>query len=201
MATIDDELNIFERDVRQYKIEYEQYFGGGKSRPPNEIEWRIDTLIKRYSDRAANMNFSQRFRYSNLTQTYVKYRDIFRKRTKQKEEGAVQRHFGAAAREIEKERAARRAQEKPAEPAAGCLFSMTCTDPRHEKAKVEELYAAYRKAQEDAGEKLNLPTLPNFIKFVQQKTEQLKKEQQAHEVEYAVMLENKHARLVARVKS
>jgi hypothetical protein len=202
MATIEDDLNSFERDIRQYKIEYEQYFGGGKSRPPNETEWRIETLIKRYADRGANMNFSQRFRYSNLTQTFVKYRDIFRKRMKHREEGSIQRHFGAAAREIEKERAARRVEDVPERGApAARAFSITCKDAGHEKTKVEQLYAAYRQAQEEAGEKVAALTLANFATFVQNKTEQLKKEQQAREVEYVVSVENNHARLVARVKS
>ena len=34
MATIDDELSQIERDIRTLKIEYEQYFGGGRPRPP-----------------------------------------------------------------------------------------------------------------------------------------------------------------------
>ena len=68
--TVDEDLGQLERDIRQLKIEYEQYFGGGKTRPPLEIEWRIDTLMKRYSDRGADMNYGQRFRYGNLTQMY-----------------------------------------------------------------------------------------------------------------------------------
>src|ERR1035437_10375953 len=109
IAEIDEDLSLFERDIRQLKIEYEQYFGGGKKRPPADIEWRIETRVKRYSDRGSAMNYSQRFRYGNLVQMYTKFRDIFRKRMKQKEEGTVQRHFGAAAREIEKERANKQA--------------------------------------------------------------------------------------------
>src|SRR5215469_14297623 len=107
--TIDEDLSQLEKDIRQLKIEYEQYFGGGKKRPPTDIEWRIDTLLKRYSDRGAQMSYGQRFKYGNLTQMYSKYREIFRKRLKQKEEGTVRRHFGAAAREIEAERARKRA--------------------------------------------------------------------------------------------
>src|ERR1700722_15622363 len=109
--SIDEDLAQLDKDIRQLKIEYEQYFGGGKARPPSDIEWRIDSLLKRHSDRGAEMNYTQRFRYGNLSQMYSKYREIFRKRLKQKEEGTVQRHFGAAAREIEQERARKRAAE------------------------------------------------------------------------------------------
>src|SRR6266481_5969775 len=104
MATIDEELSQLEKDIRQLKIEYDQYFGGGRKRPPTEIEWRIELIVKRYSERGGELKFGQRFRYNNLTQTYAKYKDIFRKKVQQKEEGKVQRHFGAAAKAIAAER-------------------------------------------------------------------------------------------------
>src|SRR5438046_10521183 len=97
MATIDEELGQLERDIRQLKIEYDQYFGGGRKRPPTEIEWRIDLRVKRYNERGGELKAHQRFRFNNLTQTYAKYKDFFRKKTKQKEEGTIQRHVGATA--------------------------------------------------------------------------------------------------------
>ena len=105
MATIDEELGQLERDIRQLKIEYEMYFGGGRKRPPTEIEWRVELMVKRYAERSGELKYGQRFRYNNLTQTYAKYKDMFRKRLQQREEGKIQRHFGAAAKAIEAERA------------------------------------------------------------------------------------------------
>jgi hypothetical protein len=201
MPTIDEDLSQLERDIRQLKIDYEQYFGGGKSRPPTDTEWRIDTMVKRYSDRGAAMNYTQRFRYSGLAQTYSKYREMFRKRLKQKEEGTVQRHFGAAAKEIEKERTRKRvAGEQPAT-VTQFPFAISCKDPDHEKKKVEELYAAFRIAKEQVGESTEKFTLEAFQQFLHQKTEQLKKQKNAHEVEYVVTLDGKRALLKARVKS
>src|SRR3989442_14131375 len=116
MATIDEDLGQIERDIRQLKIEYDQFFGGGRKRPPTEIEWRIDLLMKKYAERGGDLKSAQRFRFTNLNQTYAKYKDIFRKKVKQKEEGTVQRHFGAAAKAIEAERAQRALEEEPAGP-------------------------------------------------------------------------------------
>src|SRR5713101_4693774 len=134
MATIDEELGTLERDIRQLKIEYDQYFGGGRKRPPTEIEWRIDLLVKRYAERGGELKFAQRFRFNNLSQTYAKYKDIFRKRTAQKEEGKIQRHFGAAAREIEAARAKKQAEDQAAVAAASGprAFRMTCSEPERE---------------------------------------------------------------------
>jgi len=32
--TTEEDMNQLEKDIRQLKIEYEPYFGGGKKRPP-----------------------------------------------------------------------------------------------------------------------------------------------------------------------
>ena len=198
--SIEEDLGQLERDIRQLKIEYEQYFGGGKARPPSDIEWRIDTTLKRYSDRGAEMNYGQRFRYGNLTQMYSKFRDMFRKRMKQKEEGTVQRHFGAAAREIETERARKKAQQENAI-TEQFPFTVSWSDPDAEKKKVELLFAALGNAKKKAGDTAQPLTMEVFERFVRQKTAQIKKQQNAHEVEYVVTIEGNQARLKARVKS
>src|SRR6266853_2687319 len=154
MATIDEELGQIERDIRQLKIEYDQFFGGGRKRPPTEIEWRIDLLMKKYAERGGDLKSAQRFRFTNLNQTYAKYKDIFRKKVKQKEEGTVQRHLGAAAREIEAARTKKEAEEHAAAVTGGdsSTFRMTCSEPEREKEKVEQLYQAFLQAKQTAGE-------------------------------------------------
>ena len=200
MTNADDELNQLERDIRALKIEYEQYFGGGRSRPPSDTEWRIEQIIKRYADRTAEITSGQRFRYNNLAQTYAKYREIFRKRMRQKEEGTVQRHFGAAAKAIEAERARTRgAQAGPrADPAA--FFTVACSDPDRESEKVEQLYAAFREAKQNAGEDTAQLKPDNFLEFVRKKTQELKEQKGCEQVEYVVAMEDGQVRLKARVK-
>jgi len=198
MPTIDEDLSQLEKDIRQLKIEYEQYFGGGRARPPTDIEWRIEQLLKRYSDRTADMSFGQRFRFSNLAQTYAKYREIFRKRFKQKEEGTVQRHFGAAAKAIEAERARQRPARGAERGEPALLFAVKCSDPDQETEKVEQLYQAFRDAKQSAGENTERLTLAIFQEFLRQKTKQFKKGDR--EVEYVVAVEGGQVRLKARVK-
>lgn len=103
--SVDDDLAQIEKDIRQLKIEYEMYFAGGRKRPPADTQWRVDTMIKRYNDRSAEMNSGQRFHLTNLTSTYAKYQEMWRKKLMQKESGSTQRHFGSAARAIAAERA------------------------------------------------------------------------------------------------
>lgn len=190
----DDDLIRLEQDIRHLKIEFEQYFGGGRKRPPSEIEWRIEQVIKRYGDRAAEMNYGQRFRYGNLAQTYVKYREIFHKRMQKREEGTVERHFGAAARAIEAERA--RTRGTSPQPSV----TIACSDLEHESDKVDKLYEAFRNALQRSGESVERLSREKFQKFLTQKSEQIRKDR-GQELEFVVSVENGKARLKARVKS
>jgi hypothetical protein len=216
MATIDEELAQLERDIRQLKIEYDQYFGGGRKRPPTEIEWRIELVIKRYADRGGDLKYGQRFRLNNLTQTYAKYKDIFRKKTQNKEEGKVQRHFGAAAKAIEAERAHKN-PEKPAETpavpvgapaspaqvaAAGQgAFRVTCSEPERESEKVDQLYQAFLSAKQQAGEQTGKLSRSSFNEFVLKKTKDLQKQKNCRDVEYVVEVVEGQVKLKALVKA
>jgi hypothetical protein len=198
MATIDEELGQLERDIRQLKIEYDQYFGGGRKRPPTEIEWRIDQLVKRYAERGGELKFAQRFRFNNLSQTYAKYKDIFRKKVVLKEEGKIQRHFGAAAKEIEAARLQKEAEQAAALPKA---FRMTCSEPEHETEKVELLYQAFLQAKQLAGEHTGKLSRSSFNEFVLKKTKELQKQKNCRDVEYVVETVEGQVKLKALVKS
>jgi hypothetical protein len=105
VTPIDEDLNQIEKDIRELKVEYDMFFSGGRKRPPVETQWRLDALVKRYGDRVAELNSAQRFRFANLTSTYAKYQDLWRKKMAARETGGGQRHYGAAARIIAAERA------------------------------------------------------------------------------------------------
>jgi hypothetical protein len=204
MATIDEELGTLERDIRQLKIEYDQYFGGGRKRPPTEIEWRIDQMVKRYAERGGELKFAQRFRFNNLSQTYAKYKDIFRKKVALKEEGKIQRHYGAAAKEIETARAKKEAEEHAAAAtAAGDAksFRMTCSEPERETEKVDQLYQAFLQAKQTAGEATGKLSRSSFNEFVLKKTKELQKQKNCRDVEYVVEVVEGQVKLKALVKS
>jgi hypothetical protein len=225
MATIDEDLGQFERDIRQLKIEYDQYFGGGRKRPPTEIEWRIELLVKRYGERGGELKFAQRFRFNNLTQTYAKYKDIFRKKVQLKEEGRSQKHYGAAAKAIEAERA-RAHPEPPHAPAAVApppsrahspaevpvaarstveaeapAFRVVCADPDRETENVDRLYQAFVQAKARTGEDTHKLSPAGFKEFVRKKTKDLQEKQNCQNVEYVVEVVAGQVKLKALVKS
>jgi len=217
MATIDEELSQLERDIRQLKIEYDMFFGGGRKRPPTEVEWRIDLIIKRYAERGGDLKFGQRFRFNNLSQTYAKYKDVFRKRMAQREEGTVQRHFGAAAKAIEAERARAQvessqkeppsAANQPASPGAVAAaaearaFRVAFSEPDNESQKVDQLYEAFLQAKKQAGEETAKLTRAGFNEFVRKKTKDLQSKKNCRDVEYVVETVDGQVKLKALVKS
>jgi hypothetical protein len=205
MATIDEDLVQFERDIRQLKIEYDAFFGGGRKRPPTEIEWRVELLAKRYAERGGDMKYGQRFRFNNLAQTYAKYKDLFRKRLAQREEGKVQHHFGAAAKAIEAERSKALPVPTTAAPAAGATeaqaFRMVCSEPEKETEKVDQLFTAFLQAKQDAGEETSKLNKAGFKEFVRKKTKDLQEKKHCRDVEYVVEVVDGQVKLKALVKS
>ena len=226
MPTVDDDLSQIERDIRTLKIEYEQYFGGGRPRPPADTQWRVDTLVRRYNERMAELSTGQRFRFNNIQQTYAKYQDMWRKKLAQKEGGTSVHHFGAAAKAVEAERAQKAAMlaQKAGESAkviepppidfraveaaahvetvkeTAQAFAMSFSNPEHEREKIYTLYEKLIEARTETGERSSTPSLKDFEKFVQQKTKDLK-EKGGREIEYTVSVENGRVKLKARVTS
>jgi len=209
MATIDEELSQLERDIRTLKIEYEQFFGGGRKRPPADTQWRVETLVRRYNERTGQLSYGQRFRFNNLAQTFAKYSDMWRKKTVQKETGTQQHHFGAAAKAIEAERVRAAAEWAAAHPESDAKgkrgkkgapqsFATAIGDPEKEDEKVRELYAKLMEAREGTGESAGAPSLQDFERFVKQKTNALK-DKGAQQIEYTVSVEGGRVKLKARV--
>ena len=84
--TTDEELNVLETQLRRLKIEYEVYFSNPTKRPPTDIEWKVLSLLRKFSD-GGRMNFSQRYRYNEMAQRYAVYSDLWRKKSRIREEG------------------------------------------------------------------------------------------------------------------
>jgi hypothetical protein len=169
-------------------------------------------MVKRYAERGGDLKYGQRFRINNLTQTYAKYKDIFRKKTQQKEEGKIQRHFGAAAKAIEAERAQKTPHKSVETPAAQAdavrmpaaaqgPFRVTCSEPEREGEKVDQLYHAFLEAKQQAGEQTEKLSRSCFNEFVLKKTKDLQKQKNCRDVEYVVEVIDGQVKLKALVKA
>jgi hypothetical protein len=105
----------------------------------------------------------------------------------------VDRHYGAAARQIQADRERRR-KDQPIAPVIVLI-----TNPAREPKQVSRVYAAFREALEHAGQPTAQMSRESFEKFLQHKVEQLRGH--AHgEVEVVVSLESGKASLKARIR-
>ena len=199
--TVDEELNALEANLRRLKIEYEIYFNNPTKRPPADTEWRVSNTIRKLSDGYSDgqrMNFAQRYRYNELTQRYALLSDLWRKKTRIREEGY--RRPQDALLSVQGVRMFE--EEKPAAYHA-TLHPVTvqCSDVGSEREKVQKLFDALLEAKKKAGEDISKSgNLESFEKFVQSKTDQIRKQYGCHSVEYSVEMDGGQVRLKAKAK-
>ena len=219
--TIDEELTLLDTQLRRLKIEYEIYFSNPTKRPPTDVEWKVLSLLRKFSD-GGRMSFSQRFRYNEIAQRYAIYSDLWRKKNRIREEGyrrpqdALLSVQGVRVAEHEPEHkvygishpatgAGAAAAPAPAVtpvvgPADQKPFSVQCADVRSEREQVQKLYKVLTEAKKRSGETVS-GNLDSFASFVQKKTEQIRKQYGCEAVEYSVEMQNGKVKLKAKAKS
>jgi hypothetical protein len=195
--TIDEELNQLDDNVRRLKIEYDVFFGGGAKKPPAELEWRVQTLLKKYSD-GRRMNYGQRFKFSAIQQKFAVFNSLWQQKLRIKEEGYRRPQDALLAiqgiRSFEDEAPVTIDLTEPES------FRIACSDVDKESSKVKALYDAMVEAGKQSNAKGPAGTFESFQKFVKKKTEQLRKDFGASAVEYAVEIEKGQVRLKAKAR-
>lgn len=202
--TTDEELNLLDSQLRRLKIEYEIFFSNPTKRPPADIEWKVVTLLRKFSD-GGRMNFSQRYRYNEMAQRYALYSDLWRKKSRIREEGY--RRPQDALLSVQGVRTAED-EHKPKHHAYG-VGHATAAGPQPftlhdagqgEREQVERLYNTLVAAKKKAGENVS-GGMESFATFVQKKTEQIRKQYKCEGVEYSVELANGQVKLKAKAKT
>lgn len=200
--TVDEELSLLEESIRRLKIEYDVYFGGGAKKPPADTVWRVEQILKKYSD-GHRMNFGQRFRYSTLQQKYALFNTLWQQKLKIKEEGyrrPQDAKLGIAGLRLDEKEAAEAALAGRGEPEEVKAFKTAFSDVNADHDNVQRLFNAMMAAKSKAGEAGANASFDSFKAFVQKKTEQIRKDYGCHAVEYSVEMENGAVKLKAKAK-
>jgi len=208
-VTIDEELNLLEQQLRRLKIEYEIYFSNPTKKPPTDIEWKVLTLLRKFSD-GGKLNFSQRFRYNEMAQRYAIYSDLWRKKGRIREEGYRRPQDALLSVQGVRPAEEHEPQHRPAYGVSAAVaaaaakangpMAVQCSDPRAEHEQVEKLYHALTEAKKKAGESVT-GNLASFTSFVEKKTEQIRKQHGCQTVEYTVEMQDGQVRLKAKAKA
>ena len=202
--TTDEELNLLDHQLRRLKIEYEVFFNNPAKRPPADIEWKVTSLIRKFSD-SGRLSFAQRFRYNEMAQRYAVQSDLWRKKTRIREEGY--RRPADAILSVQGVRVAPEHESKHHH-AYGVghheesdqPFAVQCSDATAEREKVESLYKALTEAKKKAGEKVS-GNLDSFAAFVAKKTSEIRKQQRCDAVVYSIEMQDGQVKLKAKAKS
>jgi hypothetical protein len=209
-VTIDEELNILDQYIRRLKIEYEIYFNNPTKKPPTDIEWKVLSMLRKFSD-GARISFSQRYRYNEMAQRYAIYSDLWRKKTRIREEGyrrpqdallSVQGVRPAEEHEPQHRTPYGVAHGGVAAPRAKDPFTIQCSDAAKEHEKVELLFQALIEAKKKNGESLkDNATIDSFTSFVKKKTDQIRKQSGCDAVVYSVEMQDGQVKLKAKAKT
>jgi hypothetical protein len=214
-VTTDEELNLLNSQLRRLKIEYEIYFSNPSKKPPADVEWKVLAMLRKFSDGGGKMNFSQRFRYNEMAQRYAIYSDLWRKKSRIREEGyrrpqdALLSVQGVRPEEEHKPQhhVAYGVSQAAAAAVAGASTGASSSQPftlrsvdKEEREQVERLYNTLVAAKKKAGEKVS-GDIDSFTSFVQKKTQQIRKQYACENVEYSVELNDGHVKLKAKAKT
>jgi hypothetical protein len=208
-VTIDEELNLLDTQLRRLKIEYEVFFSNPTKRPPADIEWKVLSLLRKFSD-GGRMSFSQRYRYNEMAQRYAIYSDLWRKKSRIREEGYRRPQDALLSVQGVRDSGERESQHptvygvsREAAAAAGAdipkPFTLECS-AKPEREQVETLYKALVEAKSKAGENVS-GNLDSFQTFVQKKTSQIRKQFSCEKVEYSVEVQDGQVKLKAKAKT
>ena len=209
--TTEEELELLDTQLRRLKIEYEIFFNNPAKRPPTDVEWKVQSLIRKFSD-GTRMSFSQRFKYNEMAQRYAIQSDLWRKKMRIREEGyrrpyeamlSVQGVRAGQEREAKHHPVyglSRSVESGVAEtPGSDRPFSVQCSGALAEREQVESLYLALAEAKEKLGEKVS-GNLESFATFVRKKTGEIRKEHGCAAVVYSVEVQEGQVKLKAKAK-
>ena len=209
--TTDEELNVLDSQLRRLKIEYEIFFSNPNKRPPADIEWKVLSLLRKFSDGGGRMNFSQRYRYNEMAQRYAIYSDLWRKKSRIREEGYRRPQDALLSvqgvRIDEDEHKSLHHPVYGVSHAAATAVGASSSQPftlrsvdQAEREQVERLYNTLVAAKKKAGEAVS-GNFESFTTFVQKKTQEIRKQYQCENVEYSVELADGHVKLKAKAKT
>ncbi len=219
--TIDEELTLLDQQLRRLKIEYEIFFNNPSKRPPTDVEWKVLSLIRKFSDgrfsEGTRMNFSQRFKYNEMAQRYAIQADLWRKKMRIREEGYRRPQYALLSvlgvRVNEEHEAKHRpvyglsrhaptadADTPRVDRGVDHPFSIQCSGASAEREQVESLYRALTEAKQKSGEKVS-GSFDSFAAFVKKKTSEIRKQHHCDAVVYSVEMQGGHVKLTAKAKS
>jgi hypothetical protein len=165
------------------------------------------SLLRKFSD-GGRMNFYQRYRYNEMAQRYAVYSDLWRKKSRIREEGYRRPQDALLSVQGVRPEEEHKPHHNPvyglshaaAASATATSQPFTMTESEAGREQLERLYNTLVAAKKKAGENVS-GNLDSFSTFVQKKTEQIRKQYGCKDVEFSVELAEGTVKLKAKAKT
>ena len=184
----DEDLSHLEEWIRRLKIEYDIFFNGNRKKPPDDLRGRVERLVKRLAE-AADMSFSQRFRYNTLISRFCLYRDLWRR--SQQDLESADRHGKDPAGSRKSPTSGMKETSIP----RGIQISIG--NPETEEEKVQRLYAELLRMK---GEAAGGPAISykQFAKYISSQIQGIKEKHHCAGVLFRIALEEDAVKFTAK---
>lgn len=196
MTTIDEELTELEKKIRQLKIEFDIFFVGSKKSPPTNLRYTVETYIQRLLE-DKRFTFAQKFKFNTLVARYNVYRELWRKKTQEKEEKGILRDAEDLQRLIEHNMttAAAAGEERN-------KYSFVTDNPAQQIQEAQAFFDFMQEAHASVGTPAPAMDFPKFVRFLQIKTTEIQQKYSCQAVEFQVEVDRaeQKVRFKANVK-
>jgi hypothetical protein len=185
-VSVVEDLDLFEKWMRQLQVEWEKFFAGVERKPPVDLRTRVENLLKRYANGEIRNN-AERFRYQNLTARYNTFNELWTKRLRAMEEGRPVGIHGRATAIAMASRAERLHGEAARAASRGPLLAtregVRVQSADRDDDAVRSLFERFLEARKAAGEN-GAVKFESFQKLIVQQTARILSEKQAQAVDY-----------------
>jgi hypothetical protein len=180
----DDDLSNLDDGLRRLKIEYHIFFNGNKAKPPDDLRFRVEKLIKQLSGNS-QMSFSQRFRLNTLVARFYLYKDLWRRTQQSHEMGVESKDAAVELNSI---------SQNPSFTTG--IVRISIADPKTEEDKVRKLYEALLQIKGIEKQK-TLFSYPQFAEYLAIQTRCIREKYGCTKVAFTIALENGAIRFTA----
>ncbi len=182
-AALEADLARLDTMLRQLKVQYDMYFGGGIKHQPLELRTEAEKIIRRYAN-ASIQKYAQRFHLNTLVSRYNSLAELWGKTLRSREEGEW--HAPSA--------------PKTTEPQETLLARCRIRDAEQQKAQLKPLYERFVEARRAyGGETRDLP-FDKFLRGIARQTRTLQERGECGEIELRVVVSDHRVELRARAR-
>jgi hypothetical protein len=181
---IEEDLTLLDARLKQLRLEYEQYFMGGRKREPQLLRGEVQKIIAYYAN-VPIRNTGHRFKFNNLRARFFSFRRHWDDTLRKIEDGRYDKHrFQAELHDRERGLSASEAEAPRAEAVVP-------------KAELDRVFRAWVEAREATGQGSAGVSRERLARQLEQQAAALRQRFGVAEVRFRVVVEEGRAKLKA----